>query len=304
MGKAISSTIVPESTTFDVTNELFQKFCVFTGTLENMSRKEAMQKLANVGGFPQDKINSDTDYVIMANNGVITGKIKEAQERGIGVITEDQFNYMLENGKGINQTITGFSSLEEIIDLLETTSDDVQRVLGQVVFTTITRRNPKEAIKLTEEESKWLLKNNIIIVSNSFEKAISCLKYGEIRKTAKDMGITLRTRTKNETIDELNEVLSDDEKSSFSKTAGVFELSPEIKRFIKKVYTYLRRKFEDEMTIDSENGVIDTRPCGAEKVIVSGRGECFTYKDSEVTRLLIKHNALREGYEWYFDFLN
>lgn len=60
--------IVPETEDFDETHPLYLKTCVFTGTLEQMTRNEAMQKVVNLGGFIRNGVTTKTNYLILANN--------------------------------------------------------------------------------------------------------------------------------------------------------------------------------------------------------------------------------------------
>ena len=60
--------ITTEKTEFDETHPLFEKVCVFTGTLEKMQRKEAMQLVADFGGVPGDSVTKKTNYLILGNN--------------------------------------------------------------------------------------------------------------------------------------------------------------------------------------------------------------------------------------------
>lgn len=65
------------NTTFDKDNLLYDKYVAITGTLEKMSRKEAMQIIANLGGHCQDDVNKETTYLISGNNNynpILKGK--------------------------------------------------------------------------------------------------------------------------------------------------------------------------------------------------------------------------------------
>ena len=53
---------------FDVTHPLYGKVCVFTGTLEKMARKDAMQLVADIGGINADSVTKKTNFLILANN--------------------------------------------------------------------------------------------------------------------------------------------------------------------------------------------------------------------------------------------
>ena len=59
--------ITTENTDFDPGHPLYQKVCVFTGTLEKMSRKEAMQEVVDLGGICEDRLTKRTNYLIVGN---------------------------------------------------------------------------------------------------------------------------------------------------------------------------------------------------------------------------------------------
>ncbi|MDE7435723.1 MAG: exonuclease [Lachnospiraceae bacterium] len=53
---------------FDESNMLYQKVVVFTGKLEKMDRKKAMQIVADLGGINGDNVTQKTNYLILGNN--------------------------------------------------------------------------------------------------------------------------------------------------------------------------------------------------------------------------------------------
>lgn len=53
---------------FDSSHPFYNKVCVFTGALEKMKRKDAMQLVANVGGINSDSVTKQTNYLILGNN--------------------------------------------------------------------------------------------------------------------------------------------------------------------------------------------------------------------------------------------
>lgn len=57
-----------KSTSFDTTNILYKKTCVFTGVLERMTRREAMQAVVDLGGLVGDAITKKTNFLILGNN--------------------------------------------------------------------------------------------------------------------------------------------------------------------------------------------------------------------------------------------
>lgn len=60
--------ISTDVTDFDVLHPLYDRVCVFTGALEKMSRKEAMQMVADLGGQVGDSVTRKTNYLILGNN--------------------------------------------------------------------------------------------------------------------------------------------------------------------------------------------------------------------------------------------
>ena len=82
---------------------VYNKSFVFTGTLESMPRKQAMQKVVNSGGICHQTVRKDTDYLIIGvqdykrlKDGKRSNKMIEAEElikrgSGIEIIKEDDF---------------------------------------------------------------------------------------------------------------------------------------------------------------------------------------------------------------------
>jgi len=95
--------VVNDGVLIDEEHIFFDKVCVFTGTLEKMPRKEAMQSVVNLGGKCGDRITRETDYLIMGkqdyskfangNKSSKTIKAKKLIEDGqpIQIISEFEF---------------------------------------------------------------------------------------------------------------------------------------------------------------------------------------------------------------------
>ena len=60
--------ITTDITDFNIDNPIYNKTIVFTGILEKLSRKEAMQIVADLGGINGDNITKKTNYLILGNN--------------------------------------------------------------------------------------------------------------------------------------------------------------------------------------------------------------------------------------------
>jgi len=68
-GKGIkASDISSSNTAFDETTSVFGKTFVFTGVLQRMIRKDAMQLVADLGGICGDGVTAKTNYLVLGNN--------------------------------------------------------------------------------------------------------------------------------------------------------------------------------------------------------------------------------------------
>ncbi len=87
----------------DKDNIFYNKIIVFTGTLEKMQRKDAMQIVANMGGINADSVTSKTNFLVLGNNDYCTAikdgksnKHRKAEQfklkgKDIEIIPEDVF---------------------------------------------------------------------------------------------------------------------------------------------------------------------------------------------------------------------
>lgn len=100
--------ITAETTEFHEDSPIFGMVFAFTGRLERMTRKEAMQAVANAGGICGDGVTSATNYLVLGTNdyckaakGTKSAKQKKADKMqlegsSIATISEDVFYDMLE----------------------------------------------------------------------------------------------------------------------------------------------------------------------------------------------------------------
>ena len=101
--------IVATTDEFDESSSFYQKVFVFTGTLERMPRKDAMQIVVNLGGVCGDGVNKKTNYLVLGNNDFCTtikggksSKHKKAEQlqlagQDIEIISENVFYDMIDN---------------------------------------------------------------------------------------------------------------------------------------------------------------------------------------------------------------
>jgi DNA polymerase-3 subunit epsilon len=95
------------TTEFDENSPVYEKIFVFTGTLERLTRKEAMQIVVDHGGQCGDNVNQKTNYLVLGNNDYCTTikdgksiKQKKAEQLklagfDIEIISENVFYDML-----------------------------------------------------------------------------------------------------------------------------------------------------------------------------------------------------------------
>lgn len=106
--RSMAKTLTPETSDFNADSPVYGRTFAFTGTLERMSRKEAMQAVINAGGQCTDNVVSNTNFLVLGNNdfcasikGGKSNKQKKAEKMrlkgaDIEVISENAFYDMLE----------------------------------------------------------------------------------------------------------------------------------------------------------------------------------------------------------------
>lgn len=67
-GRPSGEDIRAEKEEFDSSHPFYKKNCVITGVLEGITRREAMQTIADAGGRNVDKVNTSTDYLIVGDS--------------------------------------------------------------------------------------------------------------------------------------------------------------------------------------------------------------------------------------------
>jgi DNA polymerase-3 subunit epsilon len=99
--------IVPSTDEFDPTHDFYAKIVVFTGKLDSMTRKEAMQKVVDVGGKCSKSVNRSVNFLVTGQqdfrrliDGKTSNKMKKvieltSQGYDIEIISESEFFRML-----------------------------------------------------------------------------------------------------------------------------------------------------------------------------------------------------------------
>ncbi|WP_445488812.1 exonuclease domain-containing protein [Niallia sp. 03133] len=103
------SEIAATTETFNENHTLYGKNIVFTGDLLSMDRKEAMQKVVDIGGIMKSGVSSKTNYLVVGRqdpklvgaNGISSKEKKayELQQKGldIQIVKEEEFLKLLRN---------------------------------------------------------------------------------------------------------------------------------------------------------------------------------------------------------------
>lgn len=76
-----------------LSSQLSNKTFVLTGTLENMSREEAKQKIRELGGNISSSVSKETDFIVAGENPGT--KYEKALEFGVKILTENEFQNLL-----------------------------------------------------------------------------------------------------------------------------------------------------------------------------------------------------------------
>lgn len=99
--------IATDNIEFDETSPFYRKVFCFTGTLDKMTRKEAMQIVADNGGINGDGVTKKTNYLVLGNNDYCkaikdgkSSKHKKAQQlilkgQELQIISENVFYDMI-----------------------------------------------------------------------------------------------------------------------------------------------------------------------------------------------------------------
>lgn len=95
------------TTEFNPEHPFYQKYCCFTGKLSKMTRSEAAQKVVDLGGFCENNVTKNTNFLILGNfdycsniKGEKSNKLKKAETlilkgQDLQIISENVFEELL-----------------------------------------------------------------------------------------------------------------------------------------------------------------------------------------------------------------
>lgn len=122
---ALSKSISPQSNNFNPDSPLYGKTFVFTGALDGMTRREAMQRVIDFGGFCADSVTKGTDFLVLGSTdycsslkGGKSNKQKKAEKMKrdgfeIEVISENVFYDMLADASSDAETAEATADAEK-----------------------------------------------------------------------------------------------------------------------------------------------------------------------------------------------
>lgn len=118
--------VIAEAGKENIDSPLFGQVCVFTGTLDTMLRRDAMQIVADIGGICADNVTKKTNFLILGNNDYCksikdgkSNKQKKAEElilqgQDLKIIPEAVFLDMLySNAEGYDKNLSDEESAYE-----------------------------------------------------------------------------------------------------------------------------------------------------------------------------------------------
>ena len=74
------------------------KIFVLTGTLSRYTRSEATEIILSLGGTASSSVSKNTSYVLAGE--AAGSKLTKAQNLGVTILTEEQFEQMVKEAKG------------------------------------------------------------------------------------------------------------------------------------------------------------------------------------------------------------
>lgn len=166
-----ASDITSSNTDFDETTLIFDKTFVFTGMLQRMVRKEAMQLVVDMGGICGDRVTAKTNYLILGNNDYCSSikdgkssKHKKAERyktegMDIEIISENVFYEMVAEYQ--NESVATSASSETTVPLpkqLENQPDQFETECLNIIkglFPDASLRYSKEANRIRVHTSFW-----------------------------------------------------------------------------------------------------------------------------------------------------
>lgn len=96
-----ASDITTTNTLFDETNPLFGKTVCFTGTLQKMTRHDAMQLVVDLGGICSNGLTNKTNFLVIGNNdrctSIVDGKSNKQKKAESMILKGNDLEILSEN---------------------------------------------------------------------------------------------------------------------------------------------------------------------------------------------------------------
>lgn len=136
-----SADIIATTNEFNEDSPLYKKTFVFTGALEKMPRKEAMQIVVNHGGINGDSITKNTNYLVLGNTDYCSNikdgksnKLKKAEKLkldgyDIEIIPENLFYEMIEDTNNVTENDCPSAAVSSCANF----QDNIQELLKNII---------------------------------------------------------------------------------------------------------------------------------------------------------------------------
>ncbi len=192
---------------------------------------------------------------------------------------------------------TDVLSSAEIVDLLESCSIEAQKIFRTYLYEHLYHKKDNLGIPVSDGLNE-LVSSHLLKVVNDPKVQLYSLTRNKLNKLLISCGIN--DFNKNMAIDTLvlwclNNVLEQIRPQLDLETSSV-ALPIELSKHIRKVYTYLRRKFDFDDIFDAETGEIIKIPAGANCTMKMSSGVLgckYEFPQDDVTELLNKYGTNR-----------
>ena len=295
------SEIQPRVSEFDPTCPLYRAFCVFTGK-SSLPRRELMQMLADVGGYPQVRVTADTNYLVVGDPDHITKKMQAAMDKGIHVIGEQEFLTLLATGDKAETESTRFPTFSDAVDALEGVSLIAQEVYKDLLYSLYFKAgSPVGSYAVPVHKVKAALQleeAGLATTVDDIDTALLAVPLATLRKALREFGFSGYGDSRAEIHVFALEHLDYDQLQQIISGRICMVVHPDVKRFYKKLYTYLKRKEDTRLVPLSESSTYGVKvPYGA-MVLSAEEGETdvlvhLAYKPDDVTDELIRRGTIK-----------
>jgi len=172
--------IIAESNEFDNSHPLFERYVAFTGSLDSMLRRDAMQLVANTGGVPQNGVTKQTNYLVIGSteyrksikqgrtNKMRKADAMKADGNDIEIISESVFLDMVEDQLEKRR----LESAQQEEENLASAQEDGERAAAEQLDNFERQCLEALSILFPEKELRWYKDNSTLHVCNCLSSVV------------------------------------------------------------------------------------------------------------------------------------